>query len=73
VDLAVVRAFRDGRDAFDGLEHGYKHVGVLQFKGAVSLLIQQMPIAPLSADMPAATEWMGICRSEDFPAIRDRR
>lgn len=72
VDLAVVLAFADGRYAVDSLQHGYKHVGVLQFKGAVPLLIQKMTIAPLRADMPTETEWIGICRSEDYPAIRDR-
>ena len=73
VDVAVVLAFGNGRYAFDGLEHGWKHVAVLQFKGALPQLIQQLPIAPLSADLPIATEWIGICRSEDLPAIRDRR
>ena len=73
IDLTVVRAFGDGRYPFDRLEHGWKHIGALQFKGAVPPLIQQLPIAPSSADMPAVTRWIGICRSEDFPAIRNRR
>ena len=72
VDLEVVLAYPDGRYAWDRLVHGYKHVGVLQFKDGVPLLIQGLPAASLPADMPAAAECIGICRSEDFPAIRDR-
>ena len=73
VDLDVVFAYPDGRFAWDRLEHGFKHVGVLQFKDGIPLLIQELPAAPLAAGMPAAAECIGICRSEDFPAIRDRR
>ena len=72
VDLAVVLAFADGHYPVDALQHGYKHVAVLQFKGTVPLLIQQMMMAPLPADIPTAAEYIGICRSKDYAAIRDR-
>ena len=73
VPVAVVLAFLDGRDALDHLEHGHKHVGVLEFKNEIPLLIQELPTAALPADVPAETKWLGICRSEDFPAMRKHR